>query len=318
MSTIEAGIVSRLRNKIGDNPTTIVVNGITGATHSAGVVSVTTLNNHELMDGMRLTISDVLGMTDLNSNFTIFNAANKGFDVPLTTIQSYISAGTYIIQLIETQIWSDAELLEALSSANTQVFKGNRGFDELDEYDIEIVLLRCDIDLTYQLAKDSARYSRYILRDVNAKKVDPNEFLKMAEALEARLGKMLEELDDDDSGNIVHQSVFRVEDRDEDILIPTQYEADQPIPKFTLSSVATGVQIAIAYKFVPAYKLHFIKQIDSGGTENIIEELYRLKSENIIDTTVVDGSAYSYKLYIKTLNNELFESDAQSITYAAP
>jgi len=318
MTTIEAGIVSRLRNKLGDNPVNIVINGIVGASHSAGVVTVIMQSNHDLQDSMRLTISGVLGMTDLNSSFTIFNASAKTFDVTLTTVQSYVSAGAYIIQDIEKQIWADDELLEALTSSNVQIFKGTKGFDELEEFDTEILLLRTNVDLIYQLATDSARYSRYILKDVNAKKVDPQQFLEIAKALEKRFDGLVAELDDDNAGNIVHQSVFRVEDREEDILIPTQYEADQPIPAFSLSSVATGVQIVIKYKFVPAYKLHFIKQIDDEGAENIIEELYRLKSETIIDTTVENGKTYQYKMYIKTLNNELFESAVQTIAHATP
>lgn len=69
---------------------------ITAATHSTGVVTVTTSGNHFLRAGDEITITGVVGMTDLNGTFTVTEApANNQYRVALTTAQSYTSGGTW-------------------------------------------------------------------------------------------------------------------------------------------------------------------------------------------------------------------------------
>lgn len=69
---------------------------ITGATHAAGVVTVSMSGNTFLRAGEQVTIASVVGMTDLNGVWTVLGtpAANQ-FTVTLTTAQTYSSGGTW-------------------------------------------------------------------------------------------------------------------------------------------------------------------------------------------------------------------------------
>ncbi len=319
MTSLESTIVSRLRSKAGDNPTKSYTNFITNAVYNSGdeSVTVTTNANHTLVNGTRVTIRSVLGMTDLNNYFDISNASAKVFDVPLTTAQTYISGGVFTEQLTANQIWTDEELLEVLDSARVTEAKG-KAFDAITEFDLEIVLLRARIELNTILAQDSARYARYTLRDVNAEKVSPQEIIKIADSLEERLEKLKQESDDESLGSTIHQSVIRVVDPQYDISIPTEFEPDITVPVFTLTNVAgTGVQIDIPYAFISVYRTHFIKKKDgSTGLENILINYYSLQTSTYTDTEVADGVTYTYTLYIETLNGVLYKREL-SITYAA-
>lgn len=69
---------------------------ITGATHAAGVVTVSMSGNAFLRAGEEVTIASVLGMTDLNGVWTVLGApAANQFTVALTTAQTYTSGGTW-------------------------------------------------------------------------------------------------------------------------------------------------------------------------------------------------------------------------------
>lgn len=69
---------------------------INDATHSAGVVTVQTDSSGGLSPGDRIFIEDVVGMTDLNAEFSV-NTVPDGthFTVVLTTAQSYTSGGKW-------------------------------------------------------------------------------------------------------------------------------------------------------------------------------------------------------------------------------
>ncbi len=69
---------------------------ISAATHSAGVVTVTTASTKYLRAGEEVTIADVVGMTDLNGNHTITQIDDAThFKVALTTAQTYTSGGSW-------------------------------------------------------------------------------------------------------------------------------------------------------------------------------------------------------------------------------
>jgi hypothetical protein len=69
---------------------------ITGATHAAGVVTITMSGNNFLRAGDPVTIASVVGMTDLNGVWTVLGTpANNQFTVSLTTAQTYTSGGTW-------------------------------------------------------------------------------------------------------------------------------------------------------------------------------------------------------------------------------
>ncbi len=69
---------------------------ISGATHSAGVVTVTTTADHWLKKGHRIDIASVAGMTDLNGSWTVASAPSATtFTIALTTAQTYTSGGTW-------------------------------------------------------------------------------------------------------------------------------------------------------------------------------------------------------------------------------
>lgn len=69
---------------------------VTGATHSAGVVTVTVSATHYLRAGDLIQIAGVVGMTDLNTTHTVTEVvSNTQFKVALTTAQSYTSGGSW-------------------------------------------------------------------------------------------------------------------------------------------------------------------------------------------------------------------------------
>jgi len=68
---------------------------ITGATHAAGIITVTAANS--LVAGMFVLISGVVGMTDLNNGgkgHIVIEANATTFKVEKTTSQTYTSGGT--------------------------------------------------------------------------------------------------------------------------------------------------------------------------------------------------------------------------------
>lgn len=68
---------------------------VTNATHAAGVVTVTHDSTSIYDAGSEVIIEDVVGMTDLNGQFTVVTEiSNTQFTVSLTTAQSYTSGGT--------------------------------------------------------------------------------------------------------------------------------------------------------------------------------------------------------------------------------
>lgn len=68
---------------------------ITGATHSAGVVTVTVSANHLLRTGETVDHASVGGMTDLNGRFVVTRLSPTTYSVNLTTSQTYTSGGTW-------------------------------------------------------------------------------------------------------------------------------------------------------------------------------------------------------------------------------
>lgn len=69
---------------------------ISGATHAAGVVTVTTASTKYLRAGEEVTIASVVGMTDLNGKHAITEVTDAThFKVALTTAQTYTSGGSW-------------------------------------------------------------------------------------------------------------------------------------------------------------------------------------------------------------------------------
>lgn len=69
---------------------------INDATHSGGYVTVTTTAAHWLQAGHKITVAAVVGMTDLNATWTVYDVpSTTTFRVALTTAQSYTSGGTW-------------------------------------------------------------------------------------------------------------------------------------------------------------------------------------------------------------------------------
>lgn len=69
---------------------------ISGATHAAGVVTVTTASTAYLRAGEEVTIASVVGMTDLNGKHAITQVVDAThFKVALTTAQTYTSGGSW-------------------------------------------------------------------------------------------------------------------------------------------------------------------------------------------------------------------------------
>lgn len=69
---------------------------ITAATHSAGVVTVTTASTAYLRAGEEVSVAGVAGMTDLNATHTVTQIVDAThFKVALTTAQTYTSGGAW-------------------------------------------------------------------------------------------------------------------------------------------------------------------------------------------------------------------------------
>ena len=69
---------------------------ISNATHASGWVTVTATAKHGLKKGHRINLTGVVGMTDLNADWTVFDVpSNTTFRITLTTAQTYTSGGTW-------------------------------------------------------------------------------------------------------------------------------------------------------------------------------------------------------------------------------
>lgn len=219
------------------------------------------------------------------------------------------------------QIWTDDEHLVQVNSVLRTVFKGRKTLSTLSDLDLEVLVLATCVKLNYILAQDSARYVKYKIRDVDVQKLSPSEFLKIAEALEKRLDKLIAESGEAVAGvgdNVI-VSVVRRFDRREAAMTPTRYAPPKPIPSWRLESVSTGVQISIDYMFINDYGLHYLKRMtgSSGDSGTVIKNYNILENTVYIDTDAVDGTTYRYRLYVEDINGN-YTYEEKSISYAAP
>ncbi len=270
MTAVESLIISRLRDKMGDNSTINVVSADVG----------TTIYLYDSSLGyytQKVAVSGDVGKPKLDTS---------------------------------KYIWTEEELLGVVNSAFVQLFGGKKNsLDNLSNVEREIVILRATIDLHFVLATNSARYVKYKIRDVNVEKQSPNGFLEVAKALEKRLNSMIADLGNE-TGDVnvsIIQSTLRRYDQVDDIVYPSAYESKPTIPNFTLSMNGSSVNIHIDYAFVSDYNKHFIKKMT--GTETILKTLYVLKEEDIIDSSPVAATLNTYRLYVETVNGSLFYSE---------
>ena len=78
------------------NAAPINTSTISGAAHSAGVVTVTTSSTKYMRVGEEITIASIVGMTDLNGKRVITEVTDTThFKVALTTAQTYTSGGSW-------------------------------------------------------------------------------------------------------------------------------------------------------------------------------------------------------------------------------
>jgi hypothetical protein len=207
------------------------------------------------------------------------------------------------------QVFSDQEVLDELNDARILTFKGQEtSLETLDEIQERIVAIAARIEITLQMALDSTRYVRYQAQSVNAIPVSPSELINLAKHLEDGLKKLAEEIEDDNLGAVIQQTVFRIHDRHDDLIIPTEYSPPQKIPAFTLTEVETGVSIYIPYTFINDYASHYIRKTDAGVT-TILVEYFTLEDKTYIDTDVEAGKSYTYELFVQTINNILRSSE---------
>lgn len=94
---------------------------IEGASHTTGTVTID-LTGHDFVVNERIAIAEVVGMTDLNTHFTVAAiVAGVSIDVTLTTAQSYTSGGK-VRRIIEVSLWeilAEEEMIEVTDSGST-------------------------------------------------------------------------------------------------------------------------------------------------------------------------------------------------------
>ena len=97
---------------------------ISGATHSGGLVTVTTSAAHWLRKGHSITIASVTGMTDLNGDWTVYDApSSTTFRVSLTTAQSYSSGGSWAREAPYNVTGMTKRIYRVLSGINGEDYK---------------------------------------------------------------------------------------------------------------------------------------------------------------------------------------------------
>lgn len=276
MTTNEKDLISRLRAKMGDNPTRIIVTDDIGETL--------------IIDGVS----------------TVITSEEVGQQA----------------QKVEEYIWTDEEHLAILNTAFVQLFKTTPDLETLSDYVTEVVVLKAQINLVYILATDATRYLKYNTRDVDVEKMSPTQFLALNKALINYLKELIASDSSSDpevksNEGFVHQSIIQRYDAVSDSVIDSRYNPPQESLAFVLSSVTTGVNIAIKYSFISNYREHFLLREDSLGTREVLKTFYSLQTEDYVDETAVDGETYTYELHVTNMNTQTVYTSS-GITYAEP
>lgn len=247
-------------------------------------------------------------MTDKETNL-VSRLRSKVSDNPLDAETSQ--------PLLNQQIWTDDELLAELNSARVTVFKGKKSdLSLLTEFEYEIVVLQANINLNYQLAQNSARYVKYTLNNANVQKCSPQEFIQIATALQQSLTNLLDEgSDTSDIGKVVVQDTLRRFSKIDNAIVPTKYDSLPALPPFSVENTPQGVKINIGYTFIPDYRTHYVRK-EWGGGKTILYNSSALMADSIIDTSVIDGSTYTYTLYLENINGKS-STKSISIKYEA-
>jgi hypothetical protein len=208
---------------------------------------------------------------------------------------------------VDKCVWSDDEVNEELRSARVTLFKGKRSSNsELSEPEAEMVVLGATINLIHVLAVNSGRYAQYTVREVKVERLSPSEWLHMAEALQTRLDRLIEDTDTTvEMGPMVHQSVILLHDKTQDKVVPGRFMKYPSAIPFTLTATATSVTVKIADVFIPTYFRHFLKKSANVYPESIVATWNVLTPLEWVDTDVVEGVTYTYTMCIEDLNLQL-------------
>lgn len=201
------------------------------------------------------------------------------------------------------QIWSDSELLSELLDSLYIIFPEKESLTELDELEKRIVILATRVELTMQLALDSARYIRYQSQNVGVDPVSPSELINLAKALKESLEEILDDYIGRDSERIKN-GIIKFSDRYSELSFPTNYAPTPSIPKFTFTynSDENKVYISAKYQFIDNFNSLFIKR-ELGLNSTIIFETTVCKEYNIVDSDVEANKVYKYIIYLETLDN---------------
>ena len=165
---------------------------ISGAAYDTGVVTVTTTTAHGYSAKDQVTISGIVGMTDLNADFTIASAPTATtFTVSLTTAQSYTSGGTVrrIQYITDWSLDTEAATQEITdsSSGGVREHQGN-GFTGWSgtiagfvEGEINTLVKGTSLSLRLDLSTGTEYYSgtAYITSEVNTLTVAGTDAVKV-------------------------------------------------------------------------------------------------------------------------------------------
>lgn len=202
------------------------------------------------------------------------------------------------------QIWSDAELLSEIYDIFYIIFPLKNSLDDLDELEKRIVVLATRVELTMQLALDSARYIRYQSQNVAVEPVSPSELINLAKALKESLNEILDDYVGRDSDKI-KQGIIKFSDRYTELSYPTNYAPTPIMPEFTFTYNATEnkVYISAPYQFINNFKSLFIKR-ELGLVSTIIFETTVCSQYNIVDSEVEANKNYKYIVYLQVLDSD--------------
>ena len=259
-----------------------------------------TNNERELIANLRRKIGDnptrIVTVNDIGTTL-IIDGVPKVVD---------LSDVNKIADDVAKQIWSDKELLSEIYDAFYIIFQGKNSLDELDELEKRIVVLATRVELTMQLALDSARYIRYQSQNVAVEPVSPSELINLAKALKESLNEILDDYVGADTDRI-KQGIIKFSDRYTELSHPTNYAPTPTMPVFTFTynQAENKVYINAPYQFINNFKSLFIKR-ELGLVSTIIFETTVCSQYSIVDSDVEPNKNYKYIVYLQVLDNEDF------------
>ena len=267
MSSITS-LISRLRIKMGDNPTRVV------------------------------------NEKDENKTIYVLDSTSQVF---VAKIANLSDCGKFCFDT-EKVIWTDAEYREQLNSARVILFKGMvKTLEMLTEFEEEALLTVAKIEFLKVLAVDATRYAKYTTVNTQVEKTTPEQFMTMAVSLNKMLRDMLRDGSPDSSIEMdsVTEGIIKRFDRNRGMYVSEKHDTPPIELPFLVTKEATGIRIRMRALFIPDYANHYIAKGVEPNEGTPFANFYRLQDMDFVDTDVISGITYRYTLFMYDVNGNL-------------